>query len=632
MTSLPLASLSTTHTYPQETITIGPSPDLGLTLFTHSRDIILVVRYSDGKILEANPAAERAYGYSRSELLHATIGELRAPSTQAMLRNQMSRANTSGLLFETLHKRKDGMVFPVEVSSIGIDYRRDRANLSIIRDISERKQAEHALSESEERFRRLFEASPIGLYQFELFPNGELILASFNPAAERITKIENKDLIGMPVEAAFPSLKNTEILAIFKQVALNGGIYSNGQMNYQDDRFHGDYEIHAFQTGPSQMAVFFQDITDKKMAVEKISEQFSHLAALQAIDKSILASKDLDQMVNVLLEEITRSLDVDGANLFLYNPRLKILKNAGERGLPSDLFWTMGVPVDESLARDVASNQSIEFIADLHQHPFYRSERVNIISKIFQSYVGVPLEAKGELIGVLQLFHRTPLDPGEAWFDFLRALADQAAIAINNTQLFCEQQQTNARLTKAYDDTIDGWSRTLDLRDKETEGHSQRVTDNTLALAQRMNVSREELVHMRRGARLHDIGKMGIPDEILLKPGSLKPTEWAIMCQHPTFAADLLCQVDFLGPALEIPYGHHEKWDGSGYPQGLKGEDIPLSARIFAIVDVWDALTHDRPYRKAWPHEKALAYIRDQAGHHFDPCVTKEFLAMMEGE
>ena len=154
-------------------------------------------------------------------------------------------------------------------------------------------------------------------------------------------------------------------------------------------------------------------------------------------------------------------------------------------------------------------------------------------------------------------------------------------------------------LSLAYDATISGWSRAMDLRDKETEGHTQRVTSLTLELARKMGISETDILHLRHGALLHDIGKMGVPDHILLKPDKLTVEEWDIMRQHPVFAYEMLYQIEYLKPSLDIPYSHHEKWDGTGYPQGIKGEEIPLSARIFAIVDVWDALTSDRPYRKA---------------------------------
>ena len=191
-------------------------------------------------------------------------------------------------------------------------------------------------------------------------------------------------------------------------------------------------------------------------------------------------------------------------------------------------------------------------------------------------------------------------------------------------------EEAHAELLTAYEATIVGWSRAMDLRDRETEGHSQRVAELTIQLARAVGMSEEELVHVRRGALLHDMGKLGIPDSILHKPASLTDEEWVFMRRHPELAYDMLHQIEYLHPALEIPHCHHEKWDGTGYPRGLKQEEIPLSARLFAVVDVWDALISDRPYRPAWTKEDALAYIRDQAGKHFDPQVVELFFKVMK--
>ena len=201
---------------------------------------------------------------------------------------------------------------------------------------------------------------------------------------------------------------------------------------------------------------------------------------------------------------------------------------------------------------------------------------------------------------------------------------------IDNNSLFDGLQRSNAELTVAYEATIEGLSRTLDLRDKETEGHSQRVTEMTVRLAGMVGVPESALVHIRRGALLHDIGKLGVPNQILLKPGQLTEEEWVVMRGHPLLAYDLLAPITYLNPALDIPYCHHEKWDGTGYPRQLKGAEIPLSARIFAVADVWDALGSDRPYRKAWPRQRIVAYMREQSGLHFDPRVLDVFLTMKE--
>ena len=197
-------------------------------------------------------------------------------------------------------------------------------------------------------------------------------------------------------------------------------------------------------------------------------------------------------------------------------------------------------------------------------------------------------------------------------------------------QLFEGLQRSNIELSLAYDTTLEGWAKALELRDQETEGHTLRVTETTMQLARAMGVNEEHIVHVRRGALLHDMGKIGVPDSILLKPGPLTDEEWTVMRRHPQLAFDMLSPIQYLRPALDIPYCHHEKWDGSGYPRGLKGKQIPLAARIFAIVDVWDALLSDRPYRKGWPAKDALQYIREQSGRHFDSQVVEAFLQMMK--
>ena len=251
----------------------------------------------------------------------------------------------------------------------------------------------------------------------------------------------------------------------------------------------------------------------------------------------------------------------------------------------------------------------------------------------FAAYRAVPLVAKGEVRGVLEVFHPAAMPEDADWCGYLETLAGQAAIAVDNVALFEGLQRSNAELALAYDATIEGWARALDLRDKETEGHTRRVTEMALRLARALGLGGEDLVHVRRGALLHDIGKLGVPDAVLLKPGMLNEEEWAVMRRHPGYAHEWLSPIAFLRPALEIPYGHHERWDGAGYPRGLRGAAIPLAARLFAAVDIWDALRSDRPYRAAWPEGRVREHLRALAGTHLDPAVVAAFLRVLdEGE
>lgn len=392
--------------------------------------------------------------------------------------------------------------------------------------------------------------------------------------------------------------------------------------------------LNAFTPMDERLLVLFANQAAVAMENARLFEATEHqlkrLHALHAIDEAIKGSVDLKVTLNVVLEQAITLLNVDAASVLILNPYLNTLEYVAGRGFHSSDIEREPVQIGQGLAGTVALEQKRMVIPKLSAH-LDRAVRLAMLEpEGFETYIGLPLIVKGTVRGVLELFHRAPLDPGSEWLDFLQALAGQAAIAIDNASLFRNLQRSNLELSLAYDGTIEGWSRALDLRDKETEGHTERVSALTLKLARALGVREEELVHIRRGALLHDIGKMGIPDQILLKPGPLTDQEWEIMRRHPIMAYELLSPIAYLRPALDIPYYHHEKWDGTGYPRGLKGELIPLAARIFAVVDVWDALTSDRPYRPAWEEAKALAHIRAESGKHFDPQVVEPFLKLEE--
>ncbi len=361
----------------------------------------------------------------------------------------------------------------------------------------------------------------------------------------------------------------------------------------------------------------------------ELQERLERITALHEIDRAITGSLDLGLTLDVILLQVTRRLHVDAASVLLFDPSRNMLVFGASRGFQGKVLRNTALNLGEGLAGRAAVDRSRVVIAGAAELRAAFPPDSKVQGEGFESYVATPLVAKGRLQGVLELFHRSELDPDDDWHDFLTTLATQAAIALDNATLFESLERSNLELRLAYDRTIEGWARALDLRDEETEGHSRRVTDMTVRLAERMGMPSQDLVHVRRGALLHDIGKMGVPDRILLKPAKLDPDEWEVMKKHPTYAVDLLSPIDFLKPALDIPYAHHERWDGGGYPRGLSGERIPLAARIFAVVDVYDALTSDRPYRAAWPSERALEYIREQSGKHFDPRVVDEFLEMV---
>ena len=388
------------------------------------------------------------------------------------------------------------------------------------------------------------------------------------------------------------------------------------------------FEARVVPSADDRVVVVVRDATRHKQAEEKFNSQLKRIAALRAIDLAISSSLDLHLALSVVLSQVTAQLVVDAADILLFNQQ-NMLEFVAGVGFHTEALMHTHLQLGEGFAGMVALQQKMIRIPDLERGKtgFLRSPRFS--EEGFRSYYGVPLVAKGRVRGVMEVFHRTPLSPDADWIEFLETLAGEAAIAVENAVLLKELQRTNFELTLAYNTTIEGWSRALDLRDRDTEGHTQRVTDAAVKLARRLGFSEAELVHVRRGAVLHDIGKMAIPDSILLKPGPLTPEEWDIIRQHPRFAYELLSPIPYLGPALDIPHYHHERWDGSGYPHSLKDNQIPLPARLFSVVDVYDALTSHRPYRPAWKPDDAIAYISNQRGKHFDPEVAGEYLQML---
>lgn len=376
---------------------------------------------------------------------------------------------------------------------------------------------------------------------------------------------------------------------------------------------------------------FITDITDRKLSEKQISRQMHRFEALRKIDIAITASFDLRVILDILLDQVMAHLEVDASDILLFNRFTQTLEYADGQGFRTQALQHTRLPLGEGLAGKAALERRTIHIDDRERLLKELRRSLNISSEGFHSYFSVPLIAKGQVKGILEVFHRVPFEPDDDWVNFLETLAGQAAIAIDNATLFDDLQRSNIELTMAYDATLEGWSKALELRHQETQGHSQRVSDLAVRLAQVMGISSSELMHIRRGALLHDIGKMGIPDSILLKPGPLTPEEWETMRLHPIYAYQLLSTISYLHSALDIPLYHHEHWDGSGYPRGLQGEQIPLPGRIFAVVDVWDALIKDRPYNKAWPPKKVLEYIRDQSGRQFDPNVVQAFLSLMDG-
>jgi HD-GYP domain-containing protein (c-di-GMP phosphodiesterase class II) len=360
---------------------------------------------------------------------------------------------------------------------------------------------------------------------------------------------------------------------------------------------------------------------------EETELRLRRLAALHAVDLAITTSFDLRVTLGIALDHLVGQTQVDAAAVLLLNGPANTLDYAAARGHHTAVLRQAPMRASQPPAgRVIAQRQPVAITNLAAEGPALPPALAG-----YASYYGVPLIAKGRIHGVLELVSRAPLKTSSDWVEFVASMATQAAIAIDNATLFADLQRTNAELNLAYDATIEGWARVLETRGVESPGHTRRVAELAARAGRAAGLSDVELLHLRRGALLHDIGMLGVPEAVMLKPGPLNVEERAQVQQHPEYGFDMLAPINHLRVALDIPYCHHERWDGAGYPRGLKGEQIPLAARLFSVADVWDALRSDRPFRRAWPEARARDYLREKAGTRFDPHAVNLFFQTLNG-
>jgi PAS domain S-box-containing protein len=604
---------------------------------------------AQGQLIDANDALLEILGYEDLESLKnsSTLNLYANPADRAVWKDQVLQSGWRRG-FETRLQRKDGKIIWVRDSSRAV-YDAGGNLLffeGLLEDITALKEARDALVESERRLASVISNLPGAVYRckndrqwsMEYISEGFFELTQYHPEA----------LLDHPELTYADLIHDDDRERVWEDIqrALKSG--SSYQVEYRihtadgHEKWVWEQGRGVFDESGNLLALegMITDITQRVKAKQKIQQQYHRLAALRKIDLSITTNRDLSAVLEVFIDQVINELQVDACAVLLVDRARGWLELAAERGFRSPDVRKAAMPVGKGLSGLVAYESRELCIYNLSA---FRKNSAggdrDILNRLgyfpwflnegFEALIIVPLVTKDEVKGVLGVFNRTPLKQDPEWKEFLDALAGQAAIAIENAQLFESLQRYSRELATAYDETLVGWSRALELRDQETEGHSRRVTEMTLELAKAMGVSGEDLVHLYRGTLLHDIGKMGVPDNILLKPGKLTDEEWEIMRRHPDYAYKMLAGIPFLQKALDVPYCHHEKWDGSGYPRGLKGEEIPLSARIFAVIDVWDALCSDRPYRPAWSSEEALQYILDESGKHFDPAVVQAFVKLL---
>jgi PAS domain S-box-containing protein len=489
--------------------------------------------------------------------------------------------------------------------------------------ITERKKAEERIEQSERKYRELFKGNKDGILIYTTPENGLFspfrevndavpAMLGYSPAEMlTLTPLDLEPIISDDqLNARLEELENREMIDFQTVFRCKSGQHINVEVSSQKIIYDGK---RAFMN-------IIHDITDRR-------QREHELQAIATLSSALRTAPGLKEMLPVISNEIVNLVNCDCETIEIIDPQtgdavVEVAYGMWEKLVGQRQKSGTGMNAVISATRQPFLTANLEKDSRAFYHPWARYGIIGC--------VGVPMIAQEKLIGFIWIGRKSEISKNE--IRLISAVTDIAANAIYRSALHEQTRKTAADLAEAYETTLEGWAQALELREHETAGHCKRVIKYTVTLAKTLGFTGNDLVNIKRGASLHDIGKMGIPDNILLKKGPLTQKEWAVMRRHPVYAQKLLSRIPYLIPAIDIPYYHHEKWDGTGYPKGLKGEQIPLSARLFSVIDVWDALSSNRPYRKAWPQDQVIKYLKDQSGFQFDPEVVDAFLKLINKE
>ncbi len=603
------------------------------TLFEASLDPNLLLK--GDVLIQCNPAALRYLKVDYPDVIGQKPYIMSPPfqpdgSPSAVKALQLiEEANSKGhIKFEWVHRRKDGTDFWVEVSLTRIVLDGEPHLYTTWRDITDHKLAVESLRLSEEKFRSSIEWMSEG---FVLIDEDGYII-EWNHAVEKLTGIAKSEAMGKTKQILQSGELHVQEGSVETQMIDRNGvkrIISQLVFTIQTERGH-------------RIGLILRDITAKKQNENRMLQLNQALKMLSNCNLSLIRAQD----ERSLFHEICQTIVEVGGYRFAWIGLLMgeqqpsiipvVSKVAQDLALEDLKFPCLTYPMVCPPIMKCVDLQEPVLVQEMFSHPLCQTCAEESKRNTFSSLVAFPLTHENERYGCLMIVSADLESFSEEKLGVLNEMASDISFGIHTLRVREERtlalkllKESKQDLEDAYDATLEGWSRALELRERETAGHSFRVMTLTMMLAKEMGIPEDQMVHIRRGALLHDIGKMGIPDSILLKSDQLTAEEWDLMHQHPLYAKHLLENITYLAPAMEIPLFHHEHWRGTGYPFGLVGEQIPLAARIFSVVDVWDALTSERPYHRAWTSEETLTYLVQNSNILFDPLVVNKFIGVL---
>lgn len=577
----------------------------------------MICIHRGGKFLYVNPAYARVSGYSQEEMLNLNYDFDLSKEDREIIKQRVAarlRGETVQTRYEVKIIDRKGREYWLDVTGGMIMYEGAPALLNTAIDITERKRAEANL--------RLQSTALEAAANAIVITDGSGKISWVNKAFSKLTGYTFDESLGKDLHILYSGEQDQEFYD-----EMLGTIKSNRpwQGELINKRKDGSLYLEEMFITPvvnengslTNYVAIKQDITERR-------HRQRELETISRVSAALRTTNNRAEILQVMMRQLTDLLNAEGIAIAWIDH-----ETGGSRYLAGSGLWEPLAGKMLSVGKGLAGKTiaSGELLTNFNIKDDLKFVSPDLIKKI-NMIASAPLTVQGKTLGALMVGRNTIFSEEE--LRLLRSISDITASALNRAELIEQLQTQTAELEEAYDGTIEGWARAMELRDKETQGHSERVTEMTLEVARQMGLKPADLEQIRRGVLLHDIGKMGIPDHILLKPGSLTEDEWQIMRKHPQYAYDMLSAVPYLRSAIDIPYCHHERWDGKGYPQGLKADKIPLYARIFAVVDVWDALTSERPYRPAWTEADAIKHIQSQSGKHFDPKVVKVFLKIIK--